>query len=168
MIETQMAIKAKQVDELNTQATYLEKTVPEKIDDIKAKKSKVEERFQQLRAPLLERQNQLAKKKEALQVNIDVIYILRVMFRRLKFVQIKFFFPLQFRRDVEDEKLWISEKKPLALNINYGNSLYNVHMLKKKNQVSEYIMYNHKLSSNLDVCNEYSKFHSHEITVFGE
>lgn len=68
MIETQMAIKAKQVDELNTQATFLEKTVPEKIDDIKAKKSKVEERFQQLKAPLLERQQQLAKKKEALQV----------------------------------------------------------------------------------------------------
>lgn len=67
-----MAIKAKQVDELNTQATFLEKTVPEKIDDIKAKKSKVEERFEQLKAPLLERQQQLAKKKEAYQVNIVV------------------------------------------------------------------------------------------------
>ncbi|XP_065222377.1 spectrin beta chain isoform X2 [Planococcus citri] len=106
MIETQMAIKAKQVDELNTQATFLEKTVPEKIDDIKAKKSKVEERFEQLKAPLLERQQQLAKKKEA----------------------------LQFRRDVDDEKLWISEKMPLALNTEYGNTLFNVHMLKKKNQ----------------------------------
>lgn len=70
MIETQMAVKAKQVDELNTQATYLEKTVPDKIDDIKAKKSRVEERFEQLKAPLLERQLQLAKKKEALQVRM--------------------------------------------------------------------------------------------------
>jgi spectrin beta len=68
MIETQMAIKAKQVDELNTQATYLEKTVPDKIDEIKAKKEKVEQRFEQLKAPLVERQQQLAKKKEALQV----------------------------------------------------------------------------------------------------
>ncbi len=70
MIETQMAIKAKQVDELNTQARVLEQTVPDKIDEIKAKKSKVEERFQQLRAPLLARQQQLAKKKEALQVRV--------------------------------------------------------------------------------------------------
>ena len=68
MIETQMAIKAKQVDELNTQASYLEKTVPDKIDEIKAKKVRVEERFEQLKAPLIERQQQLAKKKEALQV----------------------------------------------------------------------------------------------------
>lgn len=78
MIETQMAVKAKQVDELNTQATYLEKTVPDKIDDIKAKKTKVEERFQQLKAPLLERQLQLAKKKEALQVRI-LLFLLRVV-----------------------------------------------------------------------------------------
>lgn len=75
MIETQMAVKAKQVDELNTQATFLEKTVPDKIDDIKAKKSRVEERFEQLKAPLLERQQQLAKKKEALQVRIPTIIL---------------------------------------------------------------------------------------------
>ncbi|GLH07508.1 Spectrin beta chain [Gryllus bimaculatus] len=40
----------------------------------------------------------------------------------------------QFRRDVEDEKLWISEKMPQATSTDYGNSLFNVHMLKKKNQ----------------------------------
>lgn len=68
MIETQMAVKAKQVTELETQAEYLEKTVPEKMDEIKAKKVKVEERFQQLKAPLLIRQQQLEKKKEAFQV----------------------------------------------------------------------------------------------------
>lgn len=63
-----MAVKAKQVTELETQAEYLEKTVPEKMDEIKAKKVKVEERFQQLKAPLLIRQQQLEKKKEAFQV----------------------------------------------------------------------------------------------------
>lgn len=42
----------------------------------------------------------------------------------------------QFRRDVEDEKLWIGEKMPLATSQEYGNSLFNVHTLKKKNQVS--------------------------------
>lgn len=106
MIETQMAVKAKQVTELETQAEYLQKTVPDKMEEIKEKKKSVEQRFEQLKAPLLERQNQLAKKKEA----------------------------FQFRRDVEDEKLWIHEKMPLALSTDYGNSLFNVQMLQKKNQ----------------------------------
>lgn len=106
MIETQMAVKAKQVTELETQAEYLQKTVPDKMDEIKEKKSKVEERFEQLKAPLLVRQRHLAKKKEA----------------------------FQFRRDVEDEKLWIHEKMPLATSTDYGNSLFNVQMLQKKNQ----------------------------------
>lgn len=68
MIETQMAVKAKQVTELETQAEYLQRTVPEKMDEIQAKKSQVEERFEQLKAPLLSRQRQLEKKKEAFQV----------------------------------------------------------------------------------------------------
>ncbi|CAB3247133.1 unnamed protein product [Arctia plantaginis] len=106
MIETQMAVKAKQVTELETQAEYLQKTVPDKMEEIKEKKSKVEERFEQLKAPLLVRQRHLAKKKEA----------------------------FQFRRDVEDEKLWIHEKMPLATSTDYGNSLFNVQMLQKKNQ----------------------------------
>ncbi|KPI92466.1 Spectrin beta chain [Papilio xuthus] len=106
MIETQMAVKAKQVTELETQAEYLQKTVPDKMEEIKEKKKTVEQRFEQLKAPLLERQRQLAKKKEA----------------------------FQFRRDVEDEKLWIHEKMPLATNSDYGNSLFNVQMLQKKNQ----------------------------------
>lgn len=41
----------------------------------------------------------------------------------------------QFCRDVEDEKLWIQEKMPLATSPEYGNSLLGVQMLKKKNQV---------------------------------
>ncbi|PSN56235.1 Spectrin beta chain [Blattella germanica] len=79
MIETQMAVKAKQVTELETQAEYLQRTAPEKMDEIQYKKT-------------------------------------------------------QFRRDVEDEKLWIAEKMPQATSTEYGNSLFNVHMLKKKNQ----------------------------------
>ncbi|XP_050677383.1 spectrin beta chain isoform X1 [Leptidea sinapis] len=106
MIETQMAVKAKQVTELETQAEYLQKTVPDKMEEIKEKKKSVEQRFEQLKAPLLDRQNQLAKKKEA----------------------------FQFRRDVEDEKLWIHEKMPVATSTDYGNSLFNVQMLQKKNQ----------------------------------
>ncbi|CAG0894530.1 unnamed protein product, partial [Darwinula stevensoni] len=68
MIETQMAIKARQVDELEFQAEHLKKIAPEKEDEIKAKKAKVQDRFEQLKAPLLDRQNELYKKKEAFQV----------------------------------------------------------------------------------------------------
>lgn len=69
MIETQMAVKAKQVTELETQAEYLQKTAPEKMGEIVSKKSQVEQRFEQLKAPLLDRQRQLEKKKEAFQVS---------------------------------------------------------------------------------------------------
>src|SRR5882724_11357925 len=98
MIETQMAVKAKQVNELESQVEYLKKIEPEKTDEIKAKKVYVEERFQRLQAPLLERKAQLLKKKEA----------------------------YQFRRDIEDEKMWIQEKMPLATSAEYGNSLFGV------------------------------------------
>lgn len=76
MIETQMAVKAKQVSDLESQAEFLQRTVPEKMDDIVNKKAKVEERFQQLKQPLLERQRQLEKKKEAFQVIYLILLIL--------------------------------------------------------------------------------------------
>ncbi|XP_059484523.1 spectrin beta chain isoform X2 [Neocloeon triangulifer] len=107
MIETQMAVKARQVSELEQQTEYLQRTVPEdKLDEMKVKKAQVESRFERLKAPLVERQQQLEKKKEA----------------------------FQFRRDVEDEKLWIAEKMPQATSSDLGNSLFNVHMLNKKNK----------------------------------
>jgi len=70
MIETQMAVKAGQVNDLNKQAEYLQRAgaEPEKLDEIEVKKARVEERFAQLRQPLVERQRQLEKKKEAFQV----------------------------------------------------------------------------------------------------
>ncbi|GFY53200.1 spectrin beta chain [Trichonephila inaurata madagascariensis] len=116
MIETQMAVKAQQVTELKSQADYLRKMDPEKEDEIVVKKSYVEDRFQRLQAPLLERKAMLLKKKEA----------------------------YQFRRDVEDEKLWISEKMPLTTSTDYGNSLFSVQMLKKKNQSLRTEIENHE------------------------
>ncbi|EEC14090.1 spectrin beta chain, putative [Ixodes scapularis] len=105
-VETQMAQKARQVDELQNQATYLQKLDPQKTEDIIAKRSVVEQRFERLQAPLMERRNQLLKKKEA----------------------------YQFRRDVEDEKLWVREKMPLAQSPDRGASLFGVQMLRKKEQ----------------------------------
>ena len=40
----------------------------------------------------------------------------------------------QFVRDVEDERIWISERMPQALSTDYGNSLMSVQMLQKKNK----------------------------------
>lgn len=101
-----MAVKAKQVTELKSQANYLEKMDPDNTEEIVQKKEYVETRFKKLQAPLLDRKAQLLKKKEA----------------------------FQFRRDVEDEKLWVQEKMPVASSSDYGNSLFSVQMLKKKNQ----------------------------------
>ena len=106
MIENQLAVKAKQVNELESQVMILEKIEPDKTEEMKAKKTYVEDKFNRLQAPLLERKQQLLKKKEA----------------------------YQFRRDVEDEKMWIQEKMPLARSTEYGNSLFSVQMLIKKNQ----------------------------------
>jgi len=104
-IETQMLEKARQVDELHSQAEILERIEPEKKDTIHAKKAVVSERFQKLQAPLEERKNKLLKKKEA----------------------------YQFRRNVEDEMMWLAEKMPLASSTNYGDSLFSVQTLLKKN-----------------------------------
>ncbi|XP_076171630.1 spectrin beta chain isoform X4 [Ptiloglossa arizonensis] len=129
MIETQMAVKARQVTELDKQAEHLQRTVPDdKMEEIKCKKEKVAQRFAQLKAPLIDRQRHLEKKKEA----------------------------FQFRRDVEDEKLWIAEKMPQATSTEYGNSLFNVHMLKKKNQSLRTEIENHEPRINL-VCNNGQK-----------
>uniref|UniRef100_T1IQM9 Spectrin beta chain n=1 Tax=Strigamia maritima TaxID=126957 RepID=T1IQM9_STRMM len=105
-IETQMSTKARQVVELQGQADFLQRMEPEKTDEIMTRKVVVEDRFEKLKAPLEARKAQLEKKKEA----------------------------YQFRRDVEDELLWIAEKMPLATSTECGNSLYGVQLLQKKNQ----------------------------------
>ncbi|XP_066147280.1 spectrin beta chain isoform X2 [Euwallacea fornicatus] len=129
MIETQMAVKARQVDELEKQTKHLETAAPDKdINEIKVKKTKVEERFQLLKQPLIERQIILEKKKEA----------------------------LQFRRDIEDELLWISEKMPLATSTEYGNNLFQVNTLQKKNQSLQTEVDNHEPRINT-VCNNGQK-----------
>lgn len=116
MIENQLAVKAKQVGELESQVKILEKIEPDKTEELMAKKVYVEDKFNRLQAPLVERKQQLLKKKEA----------------------------YQFRRDVEDEKMWIQEKMPLARSTEYGNSLFSVQMLIKKNQSLKTEIDNHE------------------------
>ncbi|KAK8720528.1 hypothetical protein OTU49_013268 [Cherax quadricarinatus] len=123
MIETQMAVKAKQVEQLESQADYLQRMTPDKTEEIKLMKVKVESKFESLKGPLGELNRALGKKKEA----------------------------YQFRRDVEDEKLWILEKMPQASSTEYGNTLFTVHMLKKKLQSLSTEIDNHEPRINL-VC----------------
>ncbi len=101
-----MKIKQQQVSELESQATHLREVDPEKEAVISSKKAQVEERFRKVLAPLQWRRAQLEKVKK---------------------IQ-------QFLRDMEDEKLWVSEKLPQASATDYGNSLLSVQMLQKKNQ----------------------------------
>ncbi|ERL88887.1 hypothetical protein D910_06269 [Dendroctonus ponderosae] len=125
MIETQMTVKARQVDELEKQTKHLETAAPDKdINEIKVKKSKVEERFQLIKQPFIGRQRLLEKKKEA----------------------------LQFRRDVEDGLLWIAEKMPLATSTEYGNNLFQVNTLQQNNQSQQTEVENHEPRVNT-VCN---------------
>lgn len=105
-IENQLKDRAQQVNELENQAVHLEKIEPDKSEVIKARKVAVEERFQKLQAPIVDRKHQLIKKKEA----------------------------LQFRRDVEDEKSHIRDMQPLARSNDYGNNLHDVQVLLRKNQ----------------------------------
>lgn len=137
VIHTQMALKARQVEEMDKQTNFLQKTIPaDQHEPIVAKKIAVSERFEQIKAPLLERQKQLEKKKEA----------------------------FQFVRDVEDEKLWIDEKLPLADSEEYGTSLFNVHVLKKKNQSLATEIDNHEPRINA-ICNNGQKLidEGHEL-----
>ncbi|KAL1435039.1 hypothetical protein MTO96_001586 [Rhipicephalus appendiculatus] len=104
-VENQMAQKARQVDALQGQAHYLEKLDPNRAEELVTRRAVVEQRFAPP-GPAEQRRRELLKKKEA----------------------------YQFRRDVEDEKLWVAEKMPLVKSPDRGASLFGVQMLRKKEQ----------------------------------
>ena len=91
--------------ELGSQAQHLRDQDPEQEEQIKSRRVLIEERFNKVMEPLNERRRQLDKVKR---------------------VQ-------QFLRDIDDEKLWISEEMPQATSTDFGNSLLSVKMLQKKN-----------------------------------
>ncbi|XP_050407107.1 spectrin beta chain isoform X3 [Patella vulgata] len=116
MMENEMKIKEQQVQELESQAVHLKRLEPDREAEIEARKALVAERFAKIQRPLVQRRNQLEKVKRI----------------------------HQFMRDIEDEKLWIEEKKPLADSTNYGNSLLSVQLLIKKNQTLQREIENHE------------------------
>ena len=94
------------MSELESSSGHLERIEADKRDVILAKKSQVQERFQKMLEPLIVRRTALEKAK-------------------LKH---------QFVRDVEDELMWIAEKRQQATSRDFGNSLLGVQMLLKKNK----------------------------------
>ena len=114
-----MKIKSQQVDELeSTRSSHLKDVDPDKEEELVAKKIRVEERFAKMMEPLQIRRLQLDKAKRV----------------------------HQFTRDVADERLWISDRLPLARSPEYGNSLLSVQMLQKKTkalQVSRHLVTRH-------------------------
>lgn len=114
-IENQMQVKAAQVQDLAPQAEKLLEIVPERAEQIYAKRANVADRFARLRAPLEERAGDISKKAKA----------------------------LQFVRDVEDELEWIDEKHAIAQSPNVGSNLYDVTRLRKKAQTLRTEVDNH-------------------------
>ncbi|KAJ8308165.1 hypothetical protein KUTeg_013039 [Tegillarca granosa] len=116
LMESQMKMKEQQVVELDEQAVHLRRIDPQQESMIEARKALVAERFSKIQEPLLKRREQLEKVKRI----------------------------HQFIRDVEDEKLWINEKMPIATSNNFGNSLLSVQLLKKKTHSLETEIENHE------------------------
>ncbi|XP_064621468.1 spectrin beta chain-like isoform X3 [Lineus longissimus] len=123
--EQELLVKKQQVEKLESEAHYIKDMDPEKRMEIQRKKELIEQRFQQLQAPLVEKRTKLEKKKKY----------------------------HQFLRDIEDERLWIEDKMRLASSDNYGNSLLSVQMLLKKNKSLRQEVDNHEPRIH-SVCND--------------
>ncbi|XP_067941733.1 spectrin beta chain-like isoform X2 [Watersipora subatra] len=103
-LESDIVIKKEQITKLESEASQLKD--PVQIDVIQKRKVAVQERINALEQPIQERRRNLDKAKRV----------------------------HQFLRDVEDENLWIQDRKPIAEDKNVGNSLQSVQTLQKKNQ----------------------------------
>ncbi|XP_051791286.1 spectrin family protein isoform X2 [Erpetoichthys calabaricus] len=105
MLENQMEVREKEVQALKSQAVALSQEDANTVE-VDSKHKKVYETFMQLQEPLQARLSKLLSSKEA----------------------------HQFKRDLEDEILWIKERMPLAMSMDNGKDLPTVQLLMKKNQ----------------------------------
>lgn len=106
LIEAEMLKKVHHLESLQEMEPKLEEMHPEELEDIKAHRIAVAEHLQRLKAPLDERRRNLERKKAA----------------------------FQFLRDVEDEKLWMGERLPVARAPQLGENLFDCHRLQKNTQ----------------------------------
>ncbi|NXF34163.1 SPTB2 protein, partial [Nyctibius bracteatus] len=105
MLENQMDVRKKEIEELQTQARALSQE-GKSTDEVDGRRLTVEKKFLELLEPLNERKANLLASKEI----------------------------HQFNRDVEDEILWVGERMPIATSTDHGHNLQTVQLLIKKNQ----------------------------------
>lgn len=105
MLENQMEVRKKEIEELQSQAQALSQE-GKSTDEVDSKRLTVQTKFRELLEPLNERKQYLLASKEI----------------------------HQFNRDVEDEILWVGERMPLATSTDHGHNLQTVQLLIKKNQ----------------------------------
>uniref|UniRef100_A0A6Q2XCD5 Spectrin beta chain n=1 Tax=Esox lucius TaxID=8010 RepID=A0A6Q2XCD5_ESOLU len=105
MLESQVEVRQKEVEELQSQAQVLSQEGKD-TEEVDGQRCIVEKKFQQLLEPLKKRKGNLMASREI----------------------------HQFNRDVEDEILWVEERMPLATSTDHGNNLQTVQLLIKKNQ----------------------------------
>ncbi|XP_003639375.1 spectrin beta chain, non-erythrocytic 1 isoform X3 [Canis lupus familiaris] len=105
MLENQMEVRKKEIEELQSQAQALSQE-GKSTDEVDSKRLTVQTKFMELLEPLSERKHNLLASKEI----------------------------HQFNRDVEDEILWVGERMPLATSTDHGHNLQTVQLLIKKNQ----------------------------------
>ncbi|XP_062427670.1 spectrin beta chain, non-erythrocytic 1 isoform X2 [Rhea pennata] len=105
MLENQMDVRKKEIEELQSQAQALSQE-GKSTDEVDGKRLIVEKKFLELLEPLNERKANLLASKEI----------------------------HQFNRDVEDEILWVGERMPIATSTDHGHNLQTVQLLIKKNQ----------------------------------
>ncbi|XP_077975326.1 spectrin beta chain, non-erythrocytic 1-like isoform X4 [Styela clava] len=103
--EDEVEVRIQEVQELESQANTLRDEGSD-VDEMDQKRNEVKNRLEELIEPLNKRKQMLGNSKQL----------------------------HQFYRDVEDEKMWIDEKLPLATSVEHGASLQEVQSLQKKNQ----------------------------------
>uniref|UniRef100_A0A663FLH6 Spectrin beta chain n=1 Tax=Aquila chrysaetos chrysaetos TaxID=223781 RepID=A0A663FLH6_AQUCH len=115
MLEKQTAVREKEVEAIRAQAQALSRE-DASAAEVQGQVRAVEEQFLGLREPLRERCRKLLASKEE----------------------------HQFNRDLEDEILWVKERRPLAVSTDHGKDLPSVQLLIKKNQTLQKELQGHE------------------------
>ncbi|XP_041342644.1 spectrin beta chain, non-erythrocytic 2-like, partial [Pyrgilauda ruficollis] len=105
LLETQAALREQEVGALRAQAGGLSPGHPRSAG-VQEQVRELEQQFRELREPLRERGRSLAAAREL----------------------------HQFRRDLEDELLWVQERQALATSTDHGKDLPSVQLLLQKNE----------------------------------
>ncbi|XP_063736628.1 spectrin beta chain, non-erythrocytic 1-like isoform X2 [Eleginops maclovinus] len=105
MLEKQVEVRQREVVELQSQVKALGKEVQD-TEEVDGRRQLLENKFSELLDPLRRRRDFLVESREV----------------------------HQFNRDVEDEILWVQERKAVASSCDLGSNLQTVQLLIKKNQ----------------------------------